>query len=97
MGTPCLEDGVLVLPKEITQAKPKEKTLLGYSFRPLNDTAACFVFIGDSKILETYVLPNLGLDLPLYHGSPSEDTFDEVAPRQVNKTLMQRYANVTAV
>ena len=97
MGNPCLEDGILVLPKEITQAKPQEKTMLGYSFRPLNDPDACFVFIGETKLLETYVLPNLGLDLPLFHGSPSEGTFDEVAPRQVNKTLMQRYANVTAV
>ena len=35
--------------------------------------------------------------MPLWHGSPAEGTFNEVMNRQVNKTLMQRYANVTAV
>jgi hypothetical protein len=44
----------------------------------------------------------MGLEMPVYHLNPDEATqqsatVEEVMKRQVNKTLMQRYANVSTV
>jgi len=44
----------------------------------------------------------MGLEMPVYYLNPDEATqqsatVEEVMKRQVNKTLMQRYANVSTV
>jgi len=60
------------------------------------------LFIGSDTLLQNYVLTNIGLEMPVYHLNPDEATqqsatVEEVMKRQVNKTLMQRYANVSTV
>ena len=50
------------------------------------------------KLFDEFVLPNVGLDHPLFHVDPSQSaTLEEIMKRQVNKTLMQRYTLVSTV
>ena len=44
-----------------------------------------FVYCGNEKLFETFILPNIGLDLPLYHLNTETFCLDEIMKRQVNK------------
>lgn len=50
--------------------------------------AESLVFIGSQRLLDNFVLPNIGLDLPIYAFNSDTETLEEIAKKQITKTLM---------
>ena len=46
------------------------------------------MFVGQEKILDEFIIPNIGLDLPIYFEG------ELVSTARINKVLMQRYQNI---
>jgi len=69
--------------------------IVGLKFKKVE--AEAFVYIGSERLFDSFILPNIGLDMPLYFMNTETFALDEILKRQVNKTLMQRYANVTLI
>jgi hypothetical protein len=49
------------------------------------------VYFGPEEILNNFIIPNIGLDYPIYH---LQSDIELVSKARVNKVLMQRYQNL---
>ena len=59
--------------------------------------------MGNPTILEKFILPNTGLDLPIYHLDPysltseTKEVIERIEKGGVNRILTRRYQNIELV
>ena len=70
-----------------------DRMILGRKFRDLEDVeGGVLVYAGD-KVLDKFVVPNVGLDMPVYCLN-DEDGLQKIEKGIINKLLAKRYNNL---
>lgn len=63
IGTICMP-GLQIIPTSLNQTDVEGQELLGLKFR--ENQAEALVYCGSEKLFDNFVLPNIGLDMPLH-------------------------------
>lgn len=104
VGTLEQQNQLVMVPKFKTAIESDQKIqLMGRSFCVNEKGSRAFLYIGSERLLDTFVIPNIGTDFNLYFCNEKnlEQTakiaVEPVSIRQTNKVLMQRYQSLAQV